>query len=273
VRGVPAIGRSGWRAIVLGVLSARGLTVCGMTALALQGCGGSGSAPPPPPPGAIAAGQSIGQAVLAGRVLFRGTPPTRKPIRMSSEASCHKPGSPEALSEEVFVGGGGALRNVWVRVVSGLGDRTFAPPTSAVEVDQAGCTFRPHVVAAQANQIVSFKNSDPVVHNVHSMAKENAPFNVSLSGQGRHAERFFGKPEAVRIKCDLHAWMGGYVVVHDNPFQAVTGEDGAFVLSGLPTGTYEIEAWHETLGTARQKVTLADGERKTIDFTFPVDIP
>lgn len=265
MRGVPVIGR---RALAL-----RGLVAAGMTAFALQGCGGSASAPPPPPPGAIAAGQSIGQAVLAGQVVFRGTAPARKPVRMAGEAACHKPGSPDALSEDLIVGSDGALSNVWVRVVSGLGGRTFAPPASAVEVDQAGCTFRPHVVAAQTHQIVRFKNSDPVVHNVHAVAKENAAFNVSLSGQGRHAERFFGKPEAVRIKCDLHAWMGGYVVVHDSPFQAVTGEGGAFALSGLPAGAYEIEAWHETLGTSRQSVTLADGERKEITFTFPAAKP
>jgi plastocyanin len=273
VRAKPAIGRRGRRALVHRIPSARWRTVCGILALALQGCGGSGSAPPPPPPGAIAAGQSIGQAVLAGRVVFRGAAPERKPVKMAGEAGCHKPGSPEALSEDLIVGDEGALRNVWVRVVSGLGNRTFAPPASAVDVDQSGCTFRPHVVAAQINQVVRFKNSDPVVHNVHAVAKENDPFNVSLSGQGRHAERFFGKPEAVRIKCDLHAWMGGYVVVNDSPFQAVTGEDGAFTLSGLPTGTYAIEAWHELLGTARQSVTLADGEHKAITITFPVDSP
>lgn len=273
MRGLARIDRHGWRPPVRHAAPIRSLAVCWVAALALQGCGGSGSTPPAPPPGAIAAGQSIGQAVLSGRVVFKGAAPARKPVRMAGEAACHKPGSPDALSEDLIVGNDGALRNVWVRVVSGLGQRTFAPPAAAVEIDQSGCTFRPHVVAAQANQIVRFKNSDPVVHNVHAVAKENDAFNVSLSGQGRHAERFFGKPEAVRIKCDLHAWMGGYVVVGDSPFQAVTGEDGSFTLPGLPAGTYEIEAWQETLGTARQSVTLAEGERKEIAFTFPVDAP
>lgn len=244
------------------------LALHAVAGFALLACGGGSSEPPAPPAGAIPAGQTIGSAAIAGRVVFEGAPAPRKPVRMSGEASCHKPGDPEALSEDLLVASDGGVRNAWVRVVSGLGDRVFAPPSQPVEVDQAGCVFLPHVVVAQTNQVILFKNSDPVVHNVRSMAQSNATFNISLSGRGRSARRFFSKPEAVRIKCDLHAWMGGYVLVHENPFQAVSGEDGAFSLAGLPAGTYEVEAWHETLGASRQSVTLADGERKELTFTF-----
>lgn len=234
----------------------------------LVACGGGSSAPHPPAPGAIPAGQVIGSASIAGRVGYDGLPPPRKPLKMSGEASCHRPGDPDALSEDLVVGPDGGLKNAWVRVVSGLGDRVFAPPAQAVEFDQAGCVFLPHVVTAQTDQPVLFKNSDPVVHNVRAVAKENATFNVSLSGRGRSVRRFFPKPEAIRIKCDLHVWMGGYVLVHSSPFQAVTGADGAFSLDGLPAGGYDVEAWHEALGASRQSVTLADGERKEMTFTF-----
>ena len=242
-----------------------GLGFLALAFFLLAACGGS-SEPPKSPPGAIPAGQSIGSASVAGRVLFQGSPPPRRPVQMSGEAGCHKPGGPEALSEDLVVAADGGVRGVWVRVVSGLADRAFAPPEEAVEVDQEGCRFTPHVVKAQVNQKILFKNSDALVHNVHAVAKANQGFNVSLSGQGRSAQRFFTKPEAVRIKCDLHAWMGGYVVVGDDPFQSVTTEDGAFAIEGLPAGTYELEAWQEKLGTQRQSVTLADGERKELTF-------
>jgi Carboxypeptidase regulatory-like domain len=237
-------------------------------ALLLCGCGGGSSEPPPPPPGAIPAGQAIGTAGISGRVLFNGTPPARKPIKMSGEASCHRPGGAEALSEEVIVNPDGTLRNVFVHVVSGLGDRVFAPPAEPRVMDQAGCLFVPHILAAQANQVLVFKNSDPAVHNVRAIAKENRTFNISMSGQGRTARRFFAKPELVRIRCDIHAWMGAFIAVDGSPFHAVTGDAGSFSLEGLPPGEYVVEAWHETLGSARQTVTLAEGEHRPIEFAF-----
>jgi len=233
----------------------------------LLACGGSGDQPPPAAAGAITAGSLIGKGSIAGRVLFRGTPPARHPIAMSGEASCHKPDG-GALSEDLIVNPDGTLRNVYVHVVSGLGSRVFAPPAPPAEVDQKGCLFVPHLLAVQTNQVILFRNSDPAVHNVHARATQNVAFNVSMSGQGRTARRYFAKPEVVPIRCDIHAWMAGFIAVGDNPFQAVTGDGGSFSLDGLPAGEYQIEAWHEKLGTARQNVTLADGERRDLSFTL-----
>ena len=238
-----------------------------LVAAVLAGCGGSASQPPPPPPGAIPAGESIGTATVHGRVTYRGEVPERKPIRMAGETACSHDEDP-ALKENLIVGPDGALENAVIHVVSGLGDRIFAPPVEPAEMDQKGCIFVPHVIAVQTNQPILFRSSDPVLHNVHAVAKRNRPFNVSLATRGRTIQRFFSNPEYVRIKCDIHAWMVAWIAVIDNPFHAVTGHDGTFDLSGLPAGTYEVEVWHEELGTTRSTITLADGERGGIEFVF-----
>jgi plastocyanin len=186
---------------------------------------------------------------------------------MSGEAACHKPGA-VALSEDVIVGADGALRNAYVHVVSGLGNRVFAPPREPAEMDQAGCVFRPHVLAVHSNQVIVFKNSDAAVHNVRAHAQKNPTFNISLAGQGRTARRYFGEPEMIAVRCDIHAWMGAYVAVERHPFFAVTGDDGAFRIEGLPAGEYVVEAWQESLGVERQSVTLAEGERRELTFAF-----
>ncbi len=220
------------------------------------------------PAGAIADGASIGTAAIAGRVTFTGTPPPRRKIVMSADAACHKPGSADTLSDDVIVGGDGALKNVWVRVVAGLEGKAFAPPSAPVEIDQAGCFFSPHVLLARAGQPILFRNSDATLHNINALAKVNRGFNLSLPNAGMSVTRTFAKPEAVRLKCDVHAWMSAWIVVHDTPFQSVSGEDGRFAIEGLPAGTYGVEAWHERLGTSRQEITLADGERKETGFAF-----
>jgi plastocyanin len=209
----------------------------------------------------------IGTASISGRAVFSGAPPARRPIRMSGEAACHRPGS-EALSEDVVVDEDGSLRNVFVHVVSGLGDRIFAPPAAPAVMDQKGCLFLPHVLSVQADQVIEFRNSDPVSHNVRAVTRENRAFNISTSGKGRGVRRYFSRPEVVRIRCDIHGWMGAFVAVEAHPFHAVTGGGGAFTLSGLPAGTYEVEAWHETLGAARRTVSLAEGQSQALQFVF-----
>ena len=186
---------------------------------------------------------------------------------MSGEAACRRAG-PEAFSEDVIVNADGTMRNVYVHIVSGLGTRVFAPPRAPAEMDQERCLFVPHVLAAQTGQVIVFKNSDTAVHNVRAIARANPTFNVSMSGQGRSLRRYFPKAEVVRIKCDIHAWMGASIAVDDSPFHAITGDGGAFSLTGLPAGTYVVEAWHETLGTTRQTVSLADGGRGALEFSF-----
>jgi hypothetical protein len=62
--------------------------------------------------------------------------------------------------------------------------------------------------------------------------------------------------------------MSAYAGVLDHPYFAVTANGGQFQLKGLPAGTYTVEAWHETLGTASQSVTLGEKEDRNITFTF-----
>ena len=53
----------------------------------------------------------------------------------------------------------------------------------------------------------------------------------------------------MRINCDLHSWMVGWVVVAAHPYYAITGADGQFAFDNLPPGQYKLQIWHERLGT------------------------
>jgi hypothetical protein len=74
----------------------------------------------------------------------------------------------------------------------------------------------------------------------------------------------FQHPEIVKVSCDAHPWMTGWIVVTDHPYVAVTDERGAFRLAGVPPGSYTLSLWHETLGEQRQEVTVRAGEEKLI---------
>ena len=203
---------------------------------------------------------------VAGRITFEGTPPKLGLVRMDSDPNCVQQGA-AATDETVIVGDGGALQNVFVYVKDGLGDLRFPVPSTPILLDQKGCRYVPHVLGAQVGQTVEMLNSDPTLHNVHAIPAVNQEFNMGQPLPGMKSTRRFSTREVmVPFKCDVHPWMRAYIGVLEHPYFAVTGADGAFNLNGLPPGTYTIEAWHETLGTQMQTVTI--GERETGDITF-----
>jgi len=59
----------------------------------------------------------------------------------------------------------------------------------------------------------------------------------------------------VRVNCDIHADMLGYILVLPHPFFARPGSDGNFRISGVPAGKYHLVAWHDTLAPQVRQVT------------------
>jgi plastocyanin len=206
-------------------------------------------------------------ARISGEILFEGVAPRRETIRMNSDPVCERGGA--VLSERLIVGPDNQLQNVFVYVKDGLGNLAFPVPTEPVVLDQQACRYIPHVFGVQVGQRLEVVNSDPTLHNVHGVASTNQEFNTGQPEQGMRFTRTFSASEVmVPFKCDVHAWMSAYAGVVSHPFFAVTGPDGRFSLEGLPPGTYSIEAWHESLGTRLQSVTVAQKETRHIAFTF-----
>ena len=136
-------------------------------------------------------------------------------------------------------------------------------------LDQNGCRYHPHVFGVMVGQNIEIKNSDPLLHNIKAIAKKNRPFNVSQPNAGMTKTVTFAQPEVmVNLECNVHGWMHAYAGVRPDPFFAVSKPDGSFTISGLPPGTYTIEAWHEKFGTQTATVTIAGTETKAQNFTF-----
>jgi len=241
----------------------------------ISGCGGGSqeSAKPSTQTTSTAAKPSAeaakpATARLTGHVTFQGQVPKNAPIKMDADPVCKGQHSTEVVTQDYIVGGAGELGNVFVYVKSGL-KGSFPAPTDTVVFDQKGCQYYPHVFGMRVNQPLAILNSDPTLHNVHPQPKNSAGFNLGMPNQGMRVTKTFSAPEVmVKIKCDVHSWMNAYAGVLDHPFFGVTGADGNFSIGPLPPGTYELEAWHEKLGTMTQTVTVAENETKNIPFAF-----
>ncbi len=236
----------------------------------LTSCGGGGesseNASSTPEPAAAEPAAPIGSAVVSGTVSFDGEAPTAKRIRLDADCSALHEGN--VMAEKVVVNDG-KLANVFVRITEGLGDRKFTPSSEPVVFDQKGCMYTPHVFGVMVGQNIKILNSDPFLHNINAQAETNRPFNFGMPKQGDERERSFRVPEVmVKIKCDVHPWMGAYAGVVEHPFFATSGEDGTFSIEGLPAGDYTLEAWHEEFGTTTTTVSVTDGGTATADFAF-----
>ena len=246
-------------------------------ALVLAGCGGGGPAPSgeqaqqPAAPAAPAAApvDTATAATITGQVSFEGTKPTPKRISMDAVPACTQAAKAPVFTEDVVVNDNGTLRDVYVYVKEGLGDRAFPVPAQAVELDQQGCTYKPHVVALMVGQKLRIMNADPTNHNIHPMPTQNREWNQSQPPGAPAMEQEFPRPEVmIPVKCNVHPWMKAYVGVQKHPFAVVTGTDGTFTIKGLPPGDYTIETWQEKYGTQQQKVTVGASETKTVDFSY-----
>jgi hypothetical protein len=219
--------------------------------------------------GAPAASGPTGTATISGTVRFDGAAPANPTIDMSEEAACMAKHTGAVTNPQVVVTNG-MLANVFVYVKGGLpAGATYPAPAAPAIIDQNGCLYSPRVFGALVGQAIEIRNSDPVLHNIKAVPTANRGFNISQPTEGMRTTRTFDTPEVmVPLECNVHGWMNAFVGVMTHPFFAVSAEDGTFTISGLPAGTYELEAWHEKLGTRTATVTVTDGGAGTADFSF-----
>lgn len=211
---------------------------------------------------------AAGTAAVVGKVRYNGEPPKRRPINFGPEKKCHEHHTSPPMEETLVVGADRGIQWTLVRVAGKVAGN-YPPPSKPAVLDQKGCVFTPHVLPVMAGQEVEVRNSDPVLHNVRLEATLNTPFNRNLPKPGdAMTVKFTAAEVGLKLKCDVHFWMGAYIHVLPHPFFAVTGADGAFTVDKLPPGTHRLEAWHEKLGRQTREVTVTDGEVETVEFVF-----
>ena len=215
-------------------------------------------------PGAAAKG-ATGAGSIAGTVKLTGTPPEMQMTKRQADPYCAKT---PMKDEEVVVAPNGTLKNVIVRVTAGLTGH-YDPPAASATVDQSACMYRPRVQGIMLGQPLKITNSDQTLHNIHGYRGASTLFNqAQIPGSPAIEKKFADNNTLIKFKCDVHPWMLGYVMVQNNPFFAVTGDDGSFKIADVPPGEYTVEAWHEKLGTKTAKLTVAAGKPAELKFDF-----
>ena len=222
-------------------------------------------------------------ATVTGTITFDGTEvPDRKLLDIKTNEQHCLTVTKGAKSEELVISKGKGIQNVVVYVrVSG---HKATPLKENPILDQKDCRYLPHVLVVPIGTTVDLTSDDPVAHNVNSHAAKNEAKNVLISKKGQKIPYTLTKAEAIKLTCDVHAWMSGYIVVVASNFYTVTGQKdekgnfihpddyekstdtGKYTIKDVAAGKARVVVWHETLGTANKTVQVPESGELTVDF-------
>ena len=201
-----------------------------------------------------------GTGTVTGIVVTDATPDARPVAVTTDQAVCGN----QVEDRVAVVDSQGGVANA-VIIVTGApwGDVKPEPV-----INNAGCYFVPRVQVAATRSLVKVTSEDDTLHTTHAYDdRQRTLFNIAIPVPGIQIERPLRRPGPVRIECDSHGWMRGWVYVTDD-VGAVSGPDGRFELTGIPAGSYSVKVWHELYGERNQQVTVTAGGVTEISFNF-----
>ena len=212
--------------------------------------------------GAIEAEQAGG--AIAGRITLDGTVEPRMLEVTADQAICGN----EVEDRAVVVDDSGGLADA-VLIVAGApwGDATPVDPA----INNADCYFVPRVQVVPTRTVVTVRNEDDTLHTTHAYDdRQRTLFNIAIPIPGMEVERPFRRPGPVRIECDSHGWMRGWVYVSDD-LGTVTGPAGRYELTGVPPGDYTLTVWHERAVGMTRAIQVTAGGTVEADFTLALE--
>ena len=210
---------------------------------------------------AYEAGAVMGGGSIEGRIVYNGPVQTRKIIPNKDVETCG--GIREESLIEVSPDKG--VRNAAVYLVDVAKGKAWPPAGKPPELDNIKCEFVPHVQVMPAGQL-DVVNKDPVLHNSHGYYGKRTAFNMAQPNQGQSIPADLSRAGIVRVDCDVHGWMEGWVYVVDNPYYALTDADGKFSITDVPPGTYKLVAVQSLTGPNELTVTVASSKATTLNI-------
>lgn len=226
---------------------------------------------------------------ISGKVNFKGTVPEVKVFKVEKTPEvCGE--APRKLTEVAV--NGGELGDVVV-VLEGVEKgkpysasvRKGDPPGEgefrlaagndfvASEISPKKCNFGPFTGIVAKDKPIRFVNRDPVKHSPHTYEIKGRVrktiHNTDLEGDGKlELVAELQKSRMLKLECDQHNHMQNFFYAVENPYFAISEQDGSFSIDQVPPGSYKLTAWHPVLGLKEQQVTVAEGGKLAVNFEF-----
>lgn len=163
-----------------------------------------------------------------------------------------------------------AIANVIVSLRDVPGEHVPSPvQPSRLVLDNRDCQFVPRVAVLTVGSTIEAVSHDDVLHTVHLYGA--LEHNIALPDASASRTVTVDEPGMIAVLCDVHGWMKAYVRVDAHPFHAVTGPDGTFAIDDVPAGSYQLEVWHERLGSQTVTVRVERGAGDELDIAYALE--
>jgi hypothetical protein len=202
---------------------------------------------------------------ITGRVVFQGSPPPMKmiiPTKDQEVCGGIREEPQIVLSEDQGV----QDAVVFLKAVESGKSWERSPKTP--ELTNLKCNFVPHVQVMPVESDIEIISADPVLHATHGFLGKRTVFSVTLPNKGDRVKRPLKKAGIVRVECDAHGWMLGWIYVADNPYSAVTTKDGMFTITDVPPGAYTLVVWQEYTGLTEVPVMVKAKEVVSVNIAL-----
>lgn len=195
------------------------------------------------------------------------------------------------IVEDFILGSQGSLKDAIVMLKGIEKGKAFELPNVTIEAKD--CDFLPFVNVLRDQDELTVINMDPVEHDIqgYETARDRGarvlfnrplpmnPFHKVLDFINTH-DHLPGKPMIEKVhlqkdrnifvmQCGFHPYMFSWGVVVDNPYYAITNEDGLFEISDIPPGSYSLSVWHAGMKKyLNSEVTIEPNEKISVNFEY-----
>ena len=152
------------------------------------------------------------------------------------------------------------------------------------------CHPKDYVIGIRNGSDILVENMDPIKHEVATYevikpkqnisnlrlansSKVDQKSNKSVLAKSTQIRSIFGHPDTREfiIKCNLHPFLQTSAWIVENPYFTTTDKNGRFQIDDVPSGTFEVVAWHPFMEPERGTITIEPGKTVSIDFEFKSD--
>jgi hypothetical protein len=136
------------------------------------------------------------------------------------------------------------------------------------------CHTPKYVIGARNGETLLLENTDPIRHEIVAYEFTDGGVNQRshrpVDANTSQTRDIFvkSKTENFLIKCNLHPFLQSRGIIVENPYYAITDEEGNFSIKDVPPGTYEVVAWNPFISNQIRAITIEPENQSTLNFEF-----